>query len=232
VDVATAITAVAQGVPVVVVAPNTVGSPGKIGYGGVMVSPTSGITTPAELTGKTVAVNQINGTAEILTKASLQNAGVDWRQVDFTEVAPPQLLPTLAGGQADSAVLGEPGVTAATSQNMKYLFNLEQTTVPNTVTFVYIASKAYVTQHPDVTKAFVSALLKGHVEANKNPAAVRDLAKSSTQIDPALLAKVTLPTFGEAAVRPTEIDTWISLLERFGGLDPSKAPPASAVLGQ
>jgi hypothetical protein len=31
----------------------------------------------------------------------------------FTEVAPPQLLPTLAAGRTDSAVLGEPGATAA-----------------------------------------------------------------------------------------------------------------------
>jgi NitT/TauT family transport system substrate-binding protein len=140
-------------------------------------------------------------------------------------------LPTLAAGRADSAVLGEPGVAGAESQGMKYLFNLEQSTVPGSAAFVYIALKSYVTEHPDVTKAFADTILKSHVEANKDPDLVRELAKTSTDIDPALLAKVTLPTFGENAVQPKEIDTWIGLLEQYGELDKSKAPAASDVLG-
>jgi NitT/TauT family transport system substrate-binding protein len=232
VDVATAITAVAQHLPIEVVAPNTVGSPGAVGYGGVMVSPKSGITSAAGLVGKTVAVNQINGTAMILTQATLAKDGVDWKKVKFTEVAPQQLVPTLLAGRADSAVLGEPGVAAAESQKMKYLFNLEKDTVPNVSTFVYITSKAYATKNPGVVKSFVSALLKGHVYANAHPDEVRTLAAKSTQVPPPLLAKVTLPTFGETAVQPQEIDTWISLLQQYGGFDKSKAPTASAVLGQ
>jgi NitT/TauT family transport system substrate-binding protein len=231
VDVATAITAVAQHVPIEVVAPNTVGSPGKVGYAGVMVSPKSGITSPAGLVGKTVAVNQINGTAMILTQATLAKEGVDWKKVKFTEVAPPQLLPTLAAGRSDAAVLGEPGVTAAAGMKMTYLFNLEQDTVPQAVTFVYITSKAYANKNPDVVKSFVSAVLKGHGYANAHPDEVRTIAKSSTQVPAPLLAKVTLPTFGEKAVEPHEIDTWIALLKQYGGLDKTKAPSAAAVLG-
>jgi ABC-type nitrate/sulfonate/bicarbonate transport system substrate-binding protein len=115
---------------------------------------------------------------------------------------------------------------------MKYLFNLEQSTVPGSAAFVYIALKSYMRKHPDVTKAFASTILKSHAEANKNPDLVRELAKTSTDIDPALLAKVTLPAFGENAVQAKEIDTWIGLLEQYGELDKGKAPAASAVLGQ
>ncbi|MDQ1658148.1 MAG: NitT/TauT family transport system substrate-binding protein [Cryptosporangiaceae bacterium] len=232
VDVATAITAVAQHLPVQVVAPNTVGSAGKIGYAGVMVGPNSGIASPAGLVGKTVAVNQINGTAMILTKATLAKAGVDPEKVKFTEVAPPQLVPTLAAGRVDAAVLGEPGVTAAASMKMKYLFNLEEQTVPGAVTFVYITSKAYAAKNPGVVKSFDAALRKGHVYANAHPDEVRTIAKTSTQVPAPLLAKVTLPTFGEKAVDPAEIDTWITLLEQYGGFDKSKAPSASALLGR
>jgi hypothetical protein len=75
-------------------------------------------------------------------------------------------------------------------------------------------------------------VLKGHVYANAHPDEVRTIAKSSTEVPAPLLAKVTLPTFGEKAVEPQEIDTWIALLEQYGGFDKGKAPTAAAVLGQ
>ncbi|MCW2756297.1 MAG: hypothetical protein JWO46_43 [Nocardioidaceae bacterium] len=232
VDVGTAITAVAQGLPIEVVAPNTVGSPGENGYGGVLVSPASGITSAQGLVGKTVAVNQIGGTAMILTEASLADQGVDPTKVKFTEVPPPQLVTTLVQGQADSAVLGEPGIAAALGAGMKQLFNPEENTVPGKATFVYITSKSFASKHPDEVKSFTSAVLKGHVFANANPDEVRAIAAKSTQVPPELLAKATLPTFGEKAVQPAEIDAWITLLEKYGDLDKAKAPSAASVLGK
>jgi NitT/TauT family transport system substrate-binding protein len=232
VDVATAITAVSEGLPIEVVAPNTVGSSGKLGYGGVMVSPESGITSPAGLVGKTVAVNQIGGTAMILTEATLAKDGVDPTKVKFTEVPPPQLLTTLVGGRSDAAVLGEPGLAAAKAQKMLHLFNPEENTIPGVATFVYITSKQFASKNPDLVKSFASAVLKGHVYANAHPDEVRTIAKSSTEVPAPLLAQATLPTFGEKAVEPAEIDTWITLLEQYGGLDKSKAPSAASVLGK
>jgi NitT/TauT family transport system substrate-binding protein len=232
VDVGTAIAAVAQHLPIEVVAPNTVGSAGRVGFAGIMVSKASGITSPAGLVGRTVAVNQLNGTAMILTEATLAKAGVAWRSVKFTEVAPLQLLPTLVAGRADAAALGEPGVAAAESQGMTYLFNPEQDTIPGVAAFVYITSRAYASRHPGVVRSFQSAMLKAHAYANTHPDEVRALAKSSTQVPPTLLAKVTLPTFGERAVAPQEIDRWITLLEQYGGLDTSKAPSTATILGR
>jgi NitT/TauT family transport system substrate-binding protein len=232
VDVGTAITAVGQGLPIQVVAPNTVGSAGEFGYGGVMVSPQSGITSPEDLVGKTVAVNQIGGTAMILTEATLANDGVDPTKVKFTEVPPPQLLDTLVAGRADASVLGEPGIAAAKAQQMVHLFNPEENTIPGVATFVYITTKDFASKNPDVVKSFTSALLKGHVFANANPDEVRTIAASSTEVPPELLAQATLPTFGEKAVEPQEIDTWIQLLETYGDLDKAKAPSAASVLGQ
>jgi NitT/TauT family transport system substrate-binding protein len=182
--------------------------------------------------GKTVAVNQINGTAMILTRATLAKAGADWKRVKFTEVEPPQLLTTLVAGRADAAALGEPGVGAAESQKMTYLFNPEQDTVPGIATFVYITSQAYARAHPAVVQSFQRAVLRGHVYANAHPDEVRATAKFSTQVPPELLARAVLPVFGEKPVEPSEIATWIALLEQYGGFDRTKAPSAAAVLGK
>jgi NitT/TauT family transport system substrate-binding protein len=232
VDVPTAVMAVGQHLPIQVVAPNTIGSSGRRGFAGVMVGPNSGITTPAGLLGKTVAVNEINGVAMILIRATLAKDGLDWRQVKFTEVPPPQLLTTLVAGRADAAVLGEAEVTIAEEQNMKYLFSPHESTVPGMTSYVFVTSTAYAKKNPQVVKSFESAVLKGHVDANAHPDEVRTIAKSSTHVPAPALAKATLPTFGEKAVQPAEIDTWISLLEQYGGYDRSKAPSAAAVLGR
>ncbi len=230
VDMPTAITAVAHHVPITIVAPNTVGSPGPIGYAGVVTLGSSDIKTASDLIGKTVAVNQLNGTAEILVKAYLDHASIDWKQVKFVQVAPPQFLATLQSHHADGAVFGEPLITIAKSMGMRLLFNLEQTTVPNQATFVYIAAKSYVAAHPAAVQAFVSALLKGQVQASANPDLVREIAKTSTQIAPKLLAAVTLPTFGGKPVVEADVQKWIDLMVKYGGLSQDQAPKASDVL--
>jgi NitT/TauT family transport system substrate-binding protein len=230
VDMPTAITAVAHHVPVTIVAPNTVGSPGPTGYAGVITLGSSDVKTAADLVGKTVAVNQLNGTAEIVVKAYLDHAGIDWKQVKFVQVAPPQFLATLQSHHADAAVVGEPLITMAKSMGMRLLFNPEQTTLPDQATFVYIAAKSYVAAHPATVRAFVSALLEGQVQATANPGLVREIAKSSTQIAPTLLAAVTLPAFGGKPVVEADVQKWIGLMVKYGGLSRAEAPKASDVL--
>lgn len=230
VDLATAITATSQNIGVTAIAPNTVGSPGKKGYAAIIASKASGVTSLAGLAGKTVAVNQIGGTAETLTKATLKKAGVDPASVKFVEVAPPDFLPTLGKGTVDAIVAGEPLTSIALSLGDTVIANPEQTTVPDVPTFVFIASKAYVAAHPAIVKEFQKAILEGNAFANANPAKVRSTQQTGPQLSAAILAVATLPTFGEKPLTASQIETYLNVLITYGGLDASKAPKASAVL--
>ncbi len=230
VDLATAITATAQNIGITAIAPNTVGSPGKKGYAGIIASKASGVTSLAGLAGKTVAVNQIGGTAETLTKASLKKAGVDPSSVKFVEVAPPDFLTTLAKGTVDAIVAGEPLTSIAVSSGDTLIANPEQTTVPDVPTFVFIASKAYVAAHPAVVREFQTAILKGNAYANANPDKVRSTQQTGPQLSAAILAVATLPTFGEKPLTASQVQAYLKVLTTYGGLDASKAPKASAVL--
>jgi NitT/TauT family transport system substrate-binding protein len=218
VDLATAIAAERQNVGIVKVAPNNVGVPGDAGYAGVIASPKSGIASLADLQGKSVQVNQLNGTAEILVKATMAKAGLDPSKVRFVEIPPPQALAALQAGRVDAAVLSEPSVSLARAAGMKYIVNPEKDTIPNLPAFVFVASKAYATKHPDVVKAFTDAVLAANKQANADPALARATAAKSTQVPAALLSKVTFPKFGEQALSDQQVKAYSDLLEHNGGL--------------
>jgi NitT/TauT family transport system substrate-binding protein len=227
VDLATAITATQHNVGVTAIAPNNVGVPGDIGYGGVIASPKSGIASLGDLEGKAVQVNQLNGTAEVLTKATMKKAGFDPTKVRFVEIPPPQALAALTAGRVDAAVLSEPNVTAAMAAGMKYIANPEKDTIPNLPAFVFVASKSYVAKNPAVVKAFVTAVLAANKQTNADAALARKTAATSTQLPAALLSKVTLPKFGEQALTADQVKAYEDLLVQYGGLSGAVPSPDS-----
>jgi NitT/TauT family transport system substrate-binding protein len=227
VDLATAITATQQDVGVTAIAPNNVGVPGAVGYGGVLASPRSGIATLGDLEGKSVQVNQLNGTAEVLTKATMKKAGFDPSKVRFVEIPPPQALAALTAGRVDAAVLSEPNVTAALAAGMKYIVNPEKDTIPNLPAFVFVASKSYVAKNPAVVKAFVTAVLAANRQTNADAALARQTAATSTQVPAALLSRVTLPKFGEQTLTGDQVKAYEDLLVQYGGLSGAVPSPDS-----
>jgi NitT/TauT family transport system substrate-binding protein len=228
VDLATAITATQQDVGVTAVAPNNVGVPGDVGYAGVIASPKSGIATLADLEGKSVQVNQLNGTAEVLVKATMKSAGLDPGKVRFVEIPPPQAVAALQAGRVDAAVLSEPNVTAALAGGMKYIANPEKDTIPDLPAFVFLTSKAYAAKHPAVVRSFTTAVLAANKRANADAALARTTAEKSTQVPAALLSKVTFPKFGEQPLTADQVQAYLDLLVKHGGLS-GTAPNPSAV---
>jgi NitT/TauT family transport system substrate-binding protein len=229
VDLATAITATQQNVGITAVAPNNVGVPGDKGYAGVIAAPKSGIATLADLEGKSVQVNQLNGTAQVLVEATMAKAGLDPKKVKFVEIPPPQALAALQAGRVDAAVLSEPGVSAALASGMTYIVNPEKDTIPNLPAFVFVTSKAYAADHPDVVKAFVGAVLAANRQANADAALARATAAKSTEVPPPLLTKVTFPKFGEQPLTAEQVKAYADLLEANGALKGSMPSPESVI---
>jgi NitT/TauT family transport system substrate-binding protein len=229
VDLATAITATQQNVGVTAVAPNNVGVPGAVGYAGVVAAPGSGIAGVGDLEGRSVQVNQLNGTAAVLVKATMKKAGFDPGKVRFVEIPPTQALAALQAGRVDAAVLSEPNVTAALTAGMKYIANPEKDTIPDLPAFVFLASKAYVAKNPAVVKAFTTAVLNANRQANADVALARTTAEHSTRLPAATLAKVTFPKFGEQPLTAGHVKAYEDLLLEFGGL-PGAAPSPESVL--
>jgi NitT/TauT family transport system substrate-binding protein len=230
VDLPTAVIAAGQGVRISVVAPSAVGSSGSRGFGGVIARAGSGISKPADLVGKNVAVNQLNGISQTLLTAALNKQGADSAKVRYVEVAPEQTIAALSSGRIDAAVTGEPLISMALGMGMSYVLNQEQDTVAGSATFVFAAAKSYVSTHPQVVEAFAKAITAANAAANSDAAAIKQIMIKEDQVPPALASSIVAPTFGSAAVSVKDIQKTIDLMVANGQLPAAKAPKPESVL--
>lgn len=231
VDVPTAVKAAQENVGVVAVATMMEGVAVDKGYVGVVVPKGSAIEGWEGLEGKKVAVNALGGSAVAQISASMEEVGADPSTVQWVELAQPQTIPALLAGQVDAANLAQPLLTAAESEGMVQIGNPEQLTVANVPTFVYLATKQYVDENPEVVKSFQSAIQEAGAVANADHDLVIETAKSSTTVDPALLAKVTgFPHWSERALTAADLQKYIDLMIGAGMIDKAAAPKASDVV--
>ncbi|HEY6760782.1 MAG TPA: ABC transporter substrate-binding protein [Baekduia sp.] len=230
VDTSTAIIAAQQGVGIAVVAPLAVGSADDRGFGGVIAGAKSGIAKPADLVGKKVAVNQLNGTSQTLLTAALKKQGADASKVHYVEVAPEQTIGALKSGRVDAAVTGEPLISMALGMGMKYVLNQEQDTVAGSSTFVFVAAKSYIKSHPAAVAAFSKAITQANAAANADAAGVKQIMVKMDKVPAPLAPSVAVPTFGTSPVSAKDIQTTIDLMVANGQLPADKAPKPESVL--
>ena len=98
-----------QGIPITAVATSEVEGTGVAdNWQNVMVKGSSSIQTPADLAGKTIAVNALKGVGEVMIKAALEKSGVDPNSIKLLAVPFPTMRSALANGQVDAAWAAEP----------------------------------------------------------------------------------------------------------------------------
>jgi len=83
------------------------------GYSVVSTMPNSPIQSVKDLAGKRVAITAKLTMSHLLVLSALKDAGVDANTVQFAEMAFPQMIPALQGGQVDAAFLVEPFIQGA-----------------------------------------------------------------------------------------------------------------------
>src|SRR5690625_1307677 len=103
-----------EGLPLRIVAPgsSTTGEPGQ-DYAAVVTNPDSGIETPADLTGHTVAVNTLNNIGDSTVSKVVNDDGADPSAVEFIELGFPDMPAALSSGQVDAAWILEPHLSTA-----------------------------------------------------------------------------------------------------------------------
>lgn len=230
-DTPTTITAIGKNIPIVAIAPNEDGE-GTARGGIAVVAKDPSITTWASLAGKTIAVNVLQGTQQILTEASMRNAGVDPSSVKFVETgSPTATIAALNSGRVDAALLPEPVLTSAIDSGLHAVANPEETTIPNVPAYVWVTSKSYAAANPVVIRKFEQAILKANTAATASQSLVDSIADTYlTPPQPAsLLAHAHPFNWGTRPLDDADINTWIGLLQAYGGLSKSATPAASAV---
>ncbi|UJW84986.1 ABC transporter substrate-binding protein [Devosia sp. SL43] len=231
IDTVVTITGRGKDIPLVITAPNTTGIPNPDrGYGNLIASATSSVASLEDLVGKTVAVNQLNGTVWAVTRAALDNAGVDSSKVEFLEVPPPQMVAALQQGRVEVAILGEPASSMAIAEGMKALGNIEARSVPGLPTFTFVSAEEWVNANLETVQKFNEIIIRANTEINADRATAIEIAKQTTTIPPEILEMVFLPIFGTKAVDAEGVQGMTNLAVKYGLISEADAPAPETVL--
>jgi NitT/TauT family transport system substrate-binding protein len=186
--------AVDQGLPLTCItnANSTAGNPD---FGAVVVPADSPIQSMADLAGKTVSVNTLNNIGDTTIRAVVEKAGGDPQAVQFVEIPFPDAPAALQTGQVDAAWILDPFLTEAVDAGARVLsYNFSDFHPELDISCVF-TSRQLIQEDPDLVAAFQRAVNRSLEFAQQNPDEVRRITGTYTDIDPAVLERIVIPTF-------------------------------------
>lgn len=215
-NAAALISAHAEGLelPIVASASSSTGVAGK-DTAGIIVAGDSAITEPADLAGKTVAVNTLNSIGDTTVRETLAKAGGDDSSIKFVEIGFPDMLAALEGGQIDAAWVVEPFLTIATGQGARLLASNYVATAPDLLIAAYFTSQKLMDSDPELVEQFSEAMQESQAFAAAHEGKVREVLGTYMKIDPAVAEKLVLPKFKDE-VSEDEISFLIDFAQRQG----------------
>ncbi|HEX5729345.1 ABC transporter substrate-binding protein [Microbacterium sp.] len=198
---------------------------GEKDFGALLAAKGKGISEPADLEGKTVAVNTLNNIAEVVVKAGLEKEGVDPDSLELSEVPFPEMEPALAKGSVDAAFSIEPFVTQSVEKGDKVLGYSYVDTEPNMQVGAYAVTNQFAESDPEAVKAFQAAVKETADYVGGHEDEFRTFLSENADMPPALAEKIVLPKWtGE--VDADSVAKTAELMRRYGlvedDVDPSK----------
>jgi NitT/TauT family transport system substrate-binding protein len=183
---------------------------------GVVAMPASGIAKPADLAGKTIAVNLTQNVQTLTTSAVLTADGVSTSSVHYVQIPFPDMSSALQANRVDAISAVEPFLSAALAAGGKLVTSTCTGSMAGFPLSGYLTTKSWTQQHPAAASAFQQAVEKGNTYANTHPSVVRDLLPTYTSITAKAAASMPLGTF--PATLTTATLQRIATLMRGGGL--------------
>ncbi|MCM1105439.1 MAG: aliphatic sulfonate ABC transporter substrate-binding protein [Blautia sp.] len=136
----------------------------------------AGIESPADLSGKTIAVPQLGNTQHLCLLNLLENCGLktadEGGDVTVVASANADILNLMDNGTVDAALVPEPwGTTIESSENAELLLDYDEIFLDgNYPTAVVVVSVDFLNAHPDLVEDFLAAheeatvYINGHIE--------------------------------------------------------------------
>lgn len=201
-NVASLIIAREQGLPLTIVANGmTTTGDADTDYSALVVPADSDVTDPADLDGATVAIDNLNNIGDTSVRNSVRVAGGDPTDLDFIELAFPDMPGALDNGQVDAAWVVEPFLTVALEQGATEIAGNFVDLHPELSIATYFTSDELIAQDPDTVDAFTEAMNESLAYAEANPDETTQTLTAYTEINPELFDQLRWPRF------PAQIDT-------------------------
>jgi NitT/TauT family transport system substrate-binding protein len=195
------IVARAQGLPLKVVANADNGADTAAEEWQVILSRKgSDIREPADLAGKTVAVNALRGVAEVGLKAALDAEGVDPGSIELLEIPFPEMPAALEARRVDAIWGVEPFLTQALGEGAQEVLAPYPSLGKAFPNGTYATTDRYLEENADVMERFTRAMNRSSEYATENPDEARAIIPTFTEIPEQVAQEMRLPLW------PTEID--------------------------
>lgn len=165
------------------------------GIAGVVVPKGSAIKTPADLKGKTIAVNALKALGQTITNAHLQQAGLQPTDVKYVAIQFADQLGALSSGKVDAAWLVEPFLSAAVKAGGTQIIDTTSGPTAGIPIDGWGVSEKWLTDNPNTAAAFRRALAKAQKIASENRAAINEVVPTYTQIPAPAVAAMKLGVF-------------------------------------
>ena len=180
---------------------------------GVAALPSSGISKPADLAGKTIAVNLLNNIQTLTLNAVLKADGVNPSSVHYVVVPFPNMIAALKAHQVNAISAVQPFLTGAeAADGAKQVVSSCDGPVAHMPMSGYFATQTWAQQNPNTARAFQTALLKAQAYANANPAAVKSILPTYIKITPQAASQVTLGMY-PSTLDPAQLQQVITLMQ-------------------
>jgi NitT/TauT family transport system substrate-binding protein len=147
----------------------------------IMVKGSSSIRTPADLAGKTIAVNALKGVGEVMIKAALKKLGVDRNSIKLVALPFPSMRTALNNGQIDAFWAPEPFVTQGLGDGDRIVMAPGPVLGKYWPIGCYGALESWISAHPDLAKAFREAMNESLTYAQQHPDEIRALLPAATR---------------------------------------------------
>jgi NitT/TauT family transport system substrate-binding protein len=183
---------------------------------GVVAMPSSGITTPADLAGKTIAVNLTQNVQTLTTSAVLAADGVDASSLHYVQIPFPDMGAALQANRVDAISAVEPFLSAALAAGGKLVTSTCTGSMANFPLSGYVTTKSWTEGHAIAARAFQQAVEKGNAYADAHPSVVRALLPTYTSITAKAAAVMPLTSYPDSLT--TAPLQRIATLMRAGGL--------------
>ncbi|MCZ2817297.1 ABC transporter substrate-binding protein [Modestobacter sp. VKM Ac-2984] len=196
-------------------------SSGESDVNAVVAAPGSGIDSAADLEGKRVAVNTLNGMGGLTIREAVRQDGGDPDAVSFLELGFPDMPAALAAGNVDAVWVPEPFLSSLQAEGNTVVTHPSLESVAGHPTQLFFTSGQLAESDPELVADMTAALEETLAYAEENPDAVKaQIPQVLPQLPAEVAQAVRLEEFG-TDLRRAELAELGRLMEEDGLIEES-----------
>lgn len=184
----------------------------------LLVPESAGITRPAELEGRTVAVNALSSILHIAAARSIEADGGDPSKVTFVAMPLPEMMTAMQQGRVDAASVVEPFFTIGKANGARAIAHpYTDAMLPGGTFALFFSAQPFIDRNPELVEKFASAVAKGSRTAAEHPEKVQEVLVKYGKLKPETAAAMLQPGYGKN-VSPEALDQASAVMTELGFL--------------